>query len=108
MFKQEKMNYWGDTYVVFDRNDKKMIREVILESFQKMKFPRTMEAKLTRIKWANAYLKNDNELNIGVCIEFKFPINMENSKYRSCWTSQVIHLQIPFSDFREYKLNKLL
>jgi len=106
MFKVNN-DFWNP-YVIFSRGDKQMVRGVIIHNFQKMKFPRTMEAKLTRIKWANAYLKNDNELNIGVCIEFKFPINMENSKYRSCWTSQVIHLQIPFSDFREYKLNKLL
>jgi len=33
---------------------------------------------------------------------------MENSKYRSCRASQVIHLQIPFSEFRDLKLKKLM
>ena len=106
MFKQEKMNYWGDTYVVWDKNDKKMVREVIIESFQKMKIPRTMSAKLTRVKWAGSYLK-DNKLNISINIEYQFPIDIENSNWISHWTTQSIHMQIPFSDFRDWKLKKL-
>ena len=60
MFKTKQADY-GGSYIIWNARDKKMVREAVLESFRKMKLPRTMEAKLTRIKWANAYLKNNNE-----------------------------------------------
>jgi hypothetical protein len=106
MFKEETMD-WGGSYIIWNTRDKKMVREVILESFQKMKLPKGMIAKLTKVKWAGSYLK-DNKLNIGVCIEFQFPIDIENSNWCKCWTSQVIHMQIPFNDFRDWKLKKII
>jgi hypothetical protein len=106
MFKTKQADY-GGSYIIWNTRDKKMVREAILESFQKMKLPRGMISKLTKIKWVSSYIKAD-KLNIGVCIEFQFPIVIENSNWCKCWTSQVIHMQIPFSEFRDLKLKKLM
>jgi hypothetical protein len=102
-------------HIIWNRNDKIMVRDVIYTAFQGSRFPKGLDLTLTRINWSKAYVKN-NILFISINISSEASFSMDFVSHPNCpptaaprmYSSQRIFLQIPFSGFRDYKLKKLI
>jgi hypothetical protein len=108
MFK-ERDGFHYRNKLKFTKEDKWMIREIITNAFVKTNWPKGLTPKLTRINWSSAY-QIDNTLKICYNISLESRVEMDYCTDWSSWiyTSQKFFLEIPFSHFRNYRLEKLL
>ena len=118
MFKTQ-IDQWHREFIIFSKDDKKMIREVVLMAFLSMKISKTTEATLTRINWNSGHLytpyQKSNYLSISINIAFLTEYKIDFDEYANSrfgpsksYKSERINLKIPFSEFRDWKLQKLM
>jgi hypothetical protein len=96
-------------FIKFTKDDKEMIKDIITDVFVKTNWPKGLTPKLTRINWKKAYQKG-GELHIFYNVSLESRVEMEYCPDWNSWiyTSQSFYLAIPFRDFRNYRLEKLL
>ena len=116
MFKTEK-DQWHREFIIFSKDDKKMIRELVVKAFLSMQISKTTEATLTRINWNSGHLytpyQKNNCLSISINIAFLTEYKIDFDEYvrfgtSKSYKSERINLKIPFSEFRDWKLQKLM
>lgn len=97
-------HYWGNL-VAWDKQDKQMVKDVILRIYNDMDYPAGLEPKLSRIYWSRAYVKH-NFLFIEISVAFDGKIDLRYSYWQYYYSSQRTLLAIPYSEFRDYKLDE--
>ena len=116
MFKTQ-IDHWRREFIIFSKDDKKMIREVVSKAFLSMKISKATEATLTRINWNSGHLyrpyQKDNNLSISINVAFLTEYKIDFDEFvrfgtSKSYKSERIHLKIPFSEFRDWKLQKLM
>ena len=116
MFKTQ-IDKWHTEYIIFSKDDKKMIKEVVSKAFLCMQISKTTEATLTRINWNSGHLytpyQKNNCLSISINVALLTEYKIDFDEYvrfgtSKSYKSERIHLKIPFSEFRDWKLQKLM
>ena len=111
MFKVEKYaGRFGRDYVVFSKEEKKLVKDFILELYQEMKYPSQMKSNLSRVYWKRSYISG-SELHIRINVNFTcdYKINyLLYPKFSYFYHVDAIDLAIPFDAILQFKRDKVL